>query len=227
MLIEFRRFWIGVILLMLFSGISHAEVVERRKDQFGRDFGYYLYPIAGEIPGMGRAAGVGASVLNMRDGDTDFTGYYVRGDIKATGAALLDYHMVPQRLIFDMGYNDYRVMATSYNRGIDSDPADVIYPKVEGAYLLGQMTLTFDQRRYEIFARMLSGRHRLLEVLDKNKQAFAGVDTSLNSGNSYSLGASLDLTDDRVDPRNGVRLEFASRLPNGSNPDMSEYCVND
>lgn len=212
---------------MLFSSAASAELVERRKDQFGRDFGYYLYPIAGEIPGMGRAAGVGASVLNMRDGDTDFTGYYVRGDIKATGAALLDYHIVPQRLIFDIGYNDYRVAATAYKRGIDSDPTDVIYPKVEGAYLLGQMTLTFDQRRYEIFARMLSGRHRLLDVLDKNKQAFAGVDTSMDSGNSYSLGGTLDLTDDRVDPRNGVRLEFSSRLPNGRNPDMSEYFVND
>lgn len=224
---EFGRFWIGVILLLLFNSASYAEVIERRKDQFGRDFGYYFYPIVGEIPGMGRASGFGVSVLNMGDGDTDFTGYYVRGDIKATGAALLDYHVVPQRLLFDVGYNDYRVAATSYKRGINSGPADVIYPKVEGAYLLGQLTLTFDQRRYEAFARLLSGQNRLLEVLDKDKQAFAGVDTSWKSGNSYSLGGSLDLTDDRVDPRNGVRFEFSSRLPNGRNADMSEYFVND
>ncbi|MDH4286793.1 MAG: hypothetical protein OEV26_05150, partial [Gallionella sp.] len=223
----FRRFWAGAILLMLFSSASYAEVVERRKDQYGRDSGYYVYPIVGEIPGMGRASGLGASVLNMGGGDTDFTGYYVRGDIKATGAALLDYNIVPQRLIFDAGYNDYRVLATSYNRGIDSNPTDVIYPKVEGAYLLGQMTLTFDQRRYDVYARILSGRNRLIEVLDKNKQAFAGVDTSWNSGNSYSVGGTIDLTDDRVDPRNGVRLEFSSRLPNGHNPDRSEYFVND
>ena len=221
-----RKFWI-VVLLMLFSSISHAEVVERRKDQFGRDFGYYLYPIVGEIPGLGRATGIGASVLNMGGGDTDFTGYYVRGDIKATGAALLDYNIVPRRLLFDVGYNDYRVHATSYKRGINSDPADVIYPKVEGAYLLGQTTLTFDQRRYEIFARMLGGQHRLLEILDKNKQTFAGVDTTWKSGNSYSLGGSMDLTDDRVDPRKGVRVEFSSRLPNGDNADMSRYYVND
>lgn len=217
----------GMMLLMLFSSISHAEVVERRKDQYGRDFGYYLYPIVGEVPGMGKATGIGASVLNMGGGDTDFTGYYVRGDIKATGAALLDYNIMPRRLLFDVGYNDYRVAATSYNRGIDSDPADVIYPKVEGAYLLGQLTLTFDERRYELFMRMLSGQHRLLEVLDKNKQAFAEIDNGWKSGSSYTLGGSLDLTDDRVDPRKGVRLEFSSRLPNDNNPDMSSYFVND
>jgi outer membrane protein assembly factor BamA len=217
----------GMMLLILFSSVSHAEVVERRKDQYGRDFGYYLYPIVGEVPGMGKATGIGASVLNMGGGDTDFTGYYVRGDIKATGVALLDYNIMPRRLLFDVGYNDYRVAATSYNRGIDSDPADVIYPKVEGAYLLGQLTLTFDERRYELFMRMLSGQHRLLEVLDKNKQAFAEIDNGWKSGSSYTLGGSLDLTDDRVDPRKGVRLEFSSRLPNDNNPDMSSYFVND
>lgn len=215
------------LLLAMLGDVCHAGVVERRKDQFGRDFAYYLYPIAGEIPGMGRAAGLGVSVSNMGDSDSDFTGYYVRGDIKATGAALLDYHAVPQRLIFDVGYNDYRVASTSYNRGIDSDPADFIRPKVEGRYLLGQMTLTFDQRRYELFVRRLSWQNRLLEVLDKDGQAFVGVDTGNKSGLAYSMGGSIDLTDDRLDPRSGARFEFSSRLPHNSSADESEYYVND
>src|SRR5512135_3221825 len=225
--LEVGKFLGWAILLTLFSSASSAEVVERRKDQFGRDFGYYLYPIVGEIPGMGKATGIGASVLNMGGSDTDFTGYYVRGDIKATGAALLDYNVIPKRLIFDAGYNDYRVATTAYNRGIDSDPVDVIRPKVEGSYLLGQMTLTFDERRYEMYVRMLSGENRLIEVLDKDNQAFAGVDTSWQKGNYYSIGGSLDLTDDRLDPRNGVRFEFTSRLPHRRNADESEYFVND
>jgi len=213
--------------LLLISSIADADVVERRKDQFGRDFGYYLYPIVGEIPGLGTASGIGASVLNMADSDTDFTGYYVRGDFEATGAALLDYHLVPQRLILDVGYNDYLVAATAYDRGIDSDPDDVIYPKAEGAYLLGQLTLSFDERRYELFARLLGGRERLHEVLDKDKQAFAGIDTDWDSGKIFSLGGSLDLTDDRLDPRRGLRFEFSSRLPSNNEADFSEYFVND
>jgi len=225
--LDVRVFLIWVMLLTMISGASLAEVVERRRDQFGRDFGYYVYPIVGEVPGLGKAAGVGASVLNMGGGDTDFTGYYVRGDIKATGAALLDYNILPKRLIFDVGYNDFRVATTAYNRGINSDPVDVIRPKVEGAYVLGQMTLTFDERRYELFARMLDGRNRLIEVLDKNNQAFAGVDTAWKSGYFYSLGGSLDLTDDRLDPRDGIRFEFSSRLPHRRNADESEYFVND
>ena len=217
----------GLLLMLLFTSICSADVVERRKDQFGRDFGYYLYPIAGEIPGLGRAAGFGASVLNMGDGDTDFTGYYVRGDFRATGLAFLDYHIVPKRLIFDVGYNDYYVAPVSYNRGINSDPADVIHPKVEGAYVLGQLTLTFDERRYEAFVRMLEGQERLLGVLDKNGQSFPNIDSNWKRGQWISLGGTLDLTDDRVDPRTGVRFEYASRLPNDNGQDRSRYFVND
>ena len=78
-----------------------------------------------------------------------------------------------------------------------------------------------------MFARALKGRNRLIEVLDKNNQAFAGMDTSWKSGNFYTLGGSLDLTDDRLDPRKGARFEFSSRLPHHRNADESEYYVND
>ena len=44
------------MLMMIFTSVSNAAV-ERRRDQFGKDFGYYVYPIAGEIPGLGTAAG--------------------------------------------------------------------------------------------------------------------------------------------------------------------------
>jgi outer membrane protein assembly factor BamA len=225
--LEISKFLSRVLLLTMVSSMSHAGVVERRKDQFGRDFAYYVFPIAGEIPGMGKATGVGATVSNMGGGDTDFTGYYVRGDIKATGLALLDYHVLPQRLIFDVGYNDYMLTTSSYSGGADSSPSSVIYPKVEGRYVLGQLTLTFDERRYELFARAMNGHNRLIEVVDKNNQAFAGIDSSWKSGNYYSLGGSLDLTDDRLDPRKGVRFEFSSRLPHHGSLDESEYYVND
>lgn len=98
----------------------------------------------GEIPGLGSAAGAGLSVLNMAGGDTDFTGYYLNGDFRAKGFALLDHQVVRHRLVLDAGYNDYYVAPIGYDRGIDSDPHDVIYPKAEGRYGIAQLTLTFD-----------------------------------------------------------------------------------
>jgi hypothetical protein len=214
------------VLIITFMSIANAAV-ERRRDQFGKDFGYYIYPIAGEIPGLGTAAGAGASVLNIGGNDTDFTGYYIDGDFRARGFAFLDYHLIPERLIFDVGYNDYLVAPIVYDRGIRSNPDDVIYPKAEGNYVLGQLTLTFEQRRYELFARLFSGRERLHQILDKDEKAFDGVDTDWHSYHPISLGASMDLTDDRLDPRRGFRAEFSSRLPTNEDADRSEYFVND
>jgi outer membrane protein assembly factor BamA len=211
----------------VFGAATAEAAVERRKDQFGKDFGYYVYPILGEIPGLGSAAGAGASVLNIAGTDTDFTGYYLNGDFRAKGAALLDYQLLPRRLVLDAGYNDYAVAPIGYERGIDSDPNDVIYPKAEGAYEIAQMTLTFDQRRYEFYTRVLAGRERLIEILDKDGNAFAGVDTSWDSGHSVSLGATVDLTDDRLDPRRGTRLEQSLRLPMNADADQSEFYVSD
>jgi len=217
----------ALVLLAILSGASTADAApERRKDQFGQDFGYYLYPIVGEIPGLGSAAGAGLSILNFA-GDTDFTGYYVSGDFRARGAALLDYQVVPRRVVLDGGYNDYEVAPVVYDRGIDSDPHDVIYPKAEGRYGIAQITLTFDQRRYEFYTRVLAGRERLHEVLDKDGTAFAGVDTDWNSAHWVTLGATLDRTDDRLDPRRGTRLEVSARLPSKADPDRSEYYVAD
>jgi hypothetical protein len=219
---------LAALLLLVGLGAAAADAApERRKDQFGKDFGYYLYPIVGEIPGLGRASGAGLSVLNIAGGDTDFTGYYVEGDFRARGAAVLDYQIVPRRLVLDFGYNDYDVAPVVYDRGIDSDPHDVIYPKAEGAYGIAQLTLTFDQRRYEVYARVLAGRERLSEVLDKDGTAFEGVDTDWHGGQWTVIGGAIDLTDDRLDPRRGTRLELATRLPANADPDESEFFVVD
>jgi hypothetical protein len=216
-----------VVFALLFCLPAAEAAVERRKDQFGKDFGYFLYPIVGEIPGLGQTWGFGASVLNIAGSDADFTGYYLSGDFEAKGAALLDYHLIPKRLVLDVGYNDYFVAPIVYERGIDSDPGDVIYPNVEGRYYLGQLTLTFDERRYEVFTRLLSGRERLNQVLDRDGTAFANVDTDWVSRRSISLGGSIDLTDDRLDPRRGARLEATVRLPSNNEPDESEFFVTD
>jgi len=215
----------AAVLLVTLDVAGADAAVERRRDQFGRDFGYYVYPIVGEIPGLGQAAGAGASVLNIAGGDTDFTGYAVGGDFRAKGFALLDYHLVPHRLVVDGGYNDYFVAPVVYRRGIDSDPNDVIYPKAEGQYGIAQLTLTFDQRRYEFYTRFLSGRERLHEVLDNNGTAFPGVDTAWDGGQWVDIGTTVDLTDDRLDPRQGTRFEFATRLPSREDPDTSESFV--
>lgn len=216
------------VLLCLLSGLAEAgNLPERRRDQFAGDFSYYFYPIAGEVPGMGSAAGAGASVLNIAKSSMDFTAFKLDGDFSASGYTLLDIPVVERRLIADVGTYDFNVVQTRYGRGIDSNPDNYILPRAAGGYNVAQLTLSFDQRRYETYLRMLDGRSRLLDVRDAAGQAFASVDTSEYGSRQTTLGGIIDLTDDRLDPRSGIRFEAAAKLPKVSDDLLSKYYVTD
>lgn len=53
------------------------------------------------------------------------------------------------------------------------------------------------------------------------------MDTAWDDRRSVTLGTTIDLTDDRLDPRRGHRVELAVRLPTPADADRSEYFVAD
>ena len=222
---------IAILLLSIYlTGLSSALAIdypERHRDQYGTDFSYYMYPIAGDIPGLGTASGAGASVLNIYNTDTDFTGYFLEGDFEAKGLIFLDNQLIDKRLVFDVGYNDFLVSPVQYERGILSDPDNYILPTAQGKYLISQLTLTYDERRTEFYFRHINGNSQLLEVLDSSGNAFEAIDTSVNDVQINTVGMTLDYTDDRLDPRNGIRFEYARKMPSIENELQSEYYVND
>lgn len=222
----------AVLMLSVLLGISVCQAdpwldIERRRDQFGKDFGYFIYPLVGDIPGLGSASGLGGSVLNMFNTDTDFTAFKVKGDFSASGYTLLDWNLIPQRLIFDVGYYDYLVAPIQYKRGINSDKNDYILPKAEGQYWLGQLTLSFDQRREEAYVRYGNGHGRLLNVLDSDGNEFPAIDTSTYYGYFTTLGFIVDVTDDRLDPRRGMRFETAGHTYSNDDQYRSDNIVMD
>lgn len=219
---------ITLVMSSTFCQIAQAfEWETRRRDQFGTDFSYFIYPIAGDIPGLGAAGGIGATVLNINHTDLDFTGFKISGDFDASGYTFLDYHILKDRLILDLGYYDYKVAPQVFKRGINSSKDDYILPEAEGEYVLGQLTLSFMQRQFETYLRYGSGRQRLLQVLDKDGNEFAAIDTSQRTGYRLSVGAILDNTDDRLDPRRGYRFEVSANQDSNNDSLRSDFYVTD
>jgi hypothetical protein len=219
--------WGLVLCLMVAPCLAGADSVERRRDQFGKDFSYFVYPIGGDIPGLGSAFGAGATVLNIAGSDADFTGFKVSGDFDAAGYTLLDVHLLPKRLLFDIGWYDFEVAPVQYRRGIESAKDDYILPKVQGSYWQSQVTLSFDERRIELYYRLGIGESRLLEVLDADGNAFPAIDTGWQDARFSTLGVTLDYTDDRIDPRRGSRFEIAGRMFHDDDPLRSDYLTMD
>ncbi|MBI4829366.1 MAG: BamA/TamA family outer membrane protein [Nitrospinae bacterium] len=201
--------------------------IERRREQFPTEFGYFIYPISGSVPGIGTAYGAGATVTNIAGSDTDFTGFYVRGDFEATGAALLNYHLLQERVIFDLAYYDAKVAPQQYSRGIHSSPDDYILPDVSDQLVVAQLTGTFYERMIEVYLRYGTGAFQLNNVKDKNGVPFENVDTGKKDFQAVNLGFALDITDDRQDPRRGVRYEAKMTRGFSAREDASTYDVMD
>lgn len=202
--------------------------VSRRRDQYGKDFAYFAFPFASDIPGYGSAYGGIAMVSNIGGSDTDALGFYMEGDFSATGVTLLDVNLMPKRLIFDVGLFDYQLAFNQYDRGIESDPDRYTRPEVKGKGATSQLTLTFLDRMADVYGRYSYQSNRLLQVLDAAGNAFPSFDTSTTTWRNLSLGFILDITDDRLDPRRGVRLEFSRQsLLNDIDPIYSTFAVYD
>lgn len=114
-------------------------------------------------------------------------------------------------MVLNAGSYTYKVSPMVFRRGINSSRDDYILPFFEGESTPVQLTLTFDERRYEFYARFMNSSGSLTKVLDKNHNAFSNIDKSLHTENSLNLGFTLDITDDVQDPRNGTRFEGVRR----------------
>ena len=187
----------------------------------------FLYPISGKAPGIGTAYGAGATVANIAGTDTDFTGFYVRGDFEATGALIANYHIIDERLILDIANYTAKVAPQAFKRGMDSSKDDYIHLEMESGVALGQLTGTFYQRMLEVYGRLAFGSQKLNRVLDSEGNEFSNTDKSTISFQGLSLGFTVDVTDDKQDPRRGLRFEAKDRIIFADKKDTSDYDVLD
>ena len=226
-------FFISLAILFLFTDTSWAFGegtlfgIERRRDQFRRDFGYFLYPISGSVPGIGTAHGGGATITNIGGTDTDFTGFYLTGDFSASGAALLNYHLIENRLIFDIANYTAKVAAKSFHRGMDSSKDQFLHVRVESEVTASQLAYSLFNRQLEFYLRYGFGGQRVKEIIDSEGNVFENIDDSRKSFQALNIGFSLDITDDTQDPRKGVRFEMKDRIVFGDQGNSPEYDVLD
>ena len=146
------------------------------------------------------------------------------GDIKAEGYSILNYHLIKNKLLFDVGLYKHDVTAVWYQRGIDSPKDEYYLVSNEGQNALGQLTWTFNQRRKEAYLRVAEGNSRNTKTTDQDLTPIAGA-TDKHRDGQWTLGGIIDYTDDRLDPRQGYRLEGALSHGRRADPNDPNYYV--
>ncbi len=182
----------------------------RRNPQFNKDPGYFIAPIPFNAPGIGGGIAIAGVFANVFDSYTDIAGFVLpSGDVQGAVVTVSDVHLIEQTLIFDLFYQNASKITFRVNniRGMDSDPDDFTLVELDDQRQLGvRLNLSFFERVFEISGILLQEEGNIKRLRDPEGEIIAdavGEETSLNG----RLGILLDLTDDALDPRVGIRFD--------------------
>jgi len=203
--------------------------VERRKPQFENEYSHGIIPVPYSIPGIGQGLGVGVALNNIKRSYIDFYGLAIQGDVEGYAFAVNDLHIIPKRLIFDFGYSKINKASfpINYSRGMkgDEDPDDFNQAEISNSTNYGgQLYLTFDERKYEF---NLYGYQHISQV-DRIRAPDGDIlveidDPEESVGTATGISAFFDFTDDRHDPRKGLRINLSSDIPGDTDDDEVNY----
>jgi hypothetical protein len=202
-----------------------STIPDRRRDQYPNDFGYAFFPYPYRLPGIGSGVSLVAGALNIAGTYTDAYGLVFAGDVKGGAFGVGDLHLIPRTLILDLGYSTLsKATIQSYSqRGMNTDKNDFRLLEVgDSEYYGGRLTGAFFDRRFEVYGAWYEGASRLNSIRDKDGDIIiAAQDPPRDRGHTSLLGTRLDFTDDRADPRRGLRLDVtrSQSPPRGSGPD--------
>lgn len=199
--------------LMLLATPANADInlPDRRKDQFSTDSGYYLVPTPYSIPGLGSGFIVVGATTNIKQSYTDLYGFIASGDIEGYGLFATELHLIDKQLILDVSITSFD-KATSQvygQRGMNTSSDDYILAELDRSDFTGaRLTYTMFDRRLEFYGVVFKNEARLAAIRDRDGDLIqAAIDSELNKSESYTAGIRLDLTDDYIDPRRGLRIE--------------------
>lgn len=216
----------GSILLALLIGLTgicpSADAIERRRDQFTKEPGYYIVPMPYSLPGVGDGLIIGGAMNNIADTHSDLIGFALFGDLQGGGLLSLDNHLIPNNLIIDFSAQHLSKAAVRsyYTRGMSSSEDDYIVSSLhDNDYLATRLTGTWFDRKLEVYGGILNTRSNLTAIRDKDGNLIQDTSNSAEENTTlYTLGLRLDWTDDYQDPRNGVRYQLSRWW---SNPKLS------
>ncbi|WP_455198544.1 hypothetical protein [Kaarinaea lacus] len=206
-----------LVLMAVLPGICFADISdnipERRQSQFDDEPGYAVFPFPYSLPGIGSGLSLVGGASNMVNDYVDIYGLAFSGDVSGAAIGIRDIHLVPRRLILDLGGSAIsNATITNYSqRGMDTDKDDFTLMELSNTGSYGtRLTATFFDRRVEIYGAYYRFWNKLERVLDNDGDLILEAeDKSTSSGDQVIVGTRFDLTDDYQDPRSGLRLDFS------------------
>ena len=133
--------YILLFVLLLPSHLFSFDVwdLKRRKNQDGKNLGYFFYPLVYTVPGVGSGNGAGGTIINLLGDGSTLNLIRIRGDYEVDAVAATGMPIFTPRLNLSLAYAHGRKGAFSfYGRGPDSSQTPEFTLKFKDSFGYGQ-----------------------------------------------------------------------------------------
>ncbi|OGG97110.1 MAG: hypothetical protein A2527_13245 [Candidatus Lambdaproteobacteria bacterium RIFOXYD2_FULL_50_16] len=199
-----------LLLFLLLASDLFALIPDRRRLFEDREENVYmLIPAIASLPGLGLFAGVLGSFSNIGGSGidaavTEANTFGSQSDIHIRAYALREVPLFINGLTVEYWFGDIK-FADFYTYLPGRDSPDFVIPQT------GKFKYYFLRPAYRLWQRRINLTYNL--VFFKGFGVNGEGEEALAASHSASLDFLLDLTDDWVDPRRGIRMGYSQKLP--------------
>ncbi len=224
-----RCILLSSVLIATIMPVAAIELPERRKDQFPTDPGYYLVPAPYSIPGLGDGFIAVGAMTNINQTNADLYGFAAGGDIEGYGLFATELHLIDKKLLLDVTHSSFQQVSSQVysQRGMNTSADDFILADLDHAVLNGaRLTYTMYDRRLEFYGVLYQNESRLSAIRDNDGNLIQStLNSEMSTSDTYTYGMRLDLTDDYIDPRRGIRVETSLWHTPPSDDDSPDFDI--
>lgn len=212
-------------ILIIFT--TQSSAIERSRAQFLSEPSYLVLPLPYSLPGIGQGMMITALAGNINETNIDSYIVGISGDAEGVVFALEDMHILPEFLILDVMHQTInKAVVNNYeNRGMDSKRDD--YTLIEVDQVLtdyAKLTLSMYERRLEVYGILEQQKARITKVRDSDGNLIADLsDPFISESKRRRLGFLLDYTDDRTNPKKGLRFDAQYISSNSQSNEEPEF----
>lgn len=218
-----------MLCCILILAAGRLAAFERRQEQFKSNGSYLILPAPYSAPGVGQGIVYTALAANIADTYVDVWAMRATGAAEGYMLGLYDLFPLTDVLYFD--FHKIMVSKVAFNnysaRGIETEKDDYTilqYNQMDENF--GSVRLTLFERRAEAYMEYMRTEATIKKILDNEGEVQTEFeDPSSQSVEQTKTGFRLDITDDYLDPRMGVRFEMQKIHSPPIDDDESDYYV--
>lgn len=221
---------LALLLPLLLLSTLPLQAIERRGPQFLTEPSYLIFPLPYSIAGIGQGMIITGLAGNINGTNVDAYALGITGDAEGSMVAVEDIHLLPEHLILDV--SQQRISKAAVNnyetRGMDSDMEDYTLIEVNKVITdTARLTLSLFDRRLELYGAYNRQEAHIIKVSDSKGNLITKLDDPyISESEQHRYGFLVDYTDDRINPKKGVRFGVEQVVsPDSAKNDAKFYTV--